>query len=127
MGMISERQNEPAVTTSAEQLVDAAAILRRDVLEFDAIAALPATLAHIADAVDELAGSVVVLAERVAKSPGGLGRTLALDHLPLDERALCWHLHEFAARLRAARASAESPREWAPSPAAQELAGVPFT
>jgi hypothetical protein len=126
-GMIFQHQNERAVTASAEQLADAAAMLRRNLVEPDAIDALPATLAHIAGVVDDLAGGVVVLAEAVAKSSGGSGTSA--DPLPPEHRALCWHLHEFAARLRAARASAETARSWAPEAAARRadvdgLAGV---
>ena len=128
-GMIFQRQNERAVTASAEQLADAAAMLRRNLVEPDAIDALPATLAHIAGVVDDLAGGVVVLAEAVAKSSGGSGTSADLGYLPPEDRALCWHLHEFAARLRAARASAETARSWAPEAAARRadvdgLAGV---
>jgi hypothetical protein len=107
------------VTASAEQLADAAAMLRRALAGPGAIEALPATLGHIAGVVDDLAGGVVVLAEALAKSSGGSGTSADLDHLPPGDRALCWHLHEFAARLRAARASAETARSWMPEAAAR--------
>jgi hypothetical protein len=78
----------------------------------DALENLPATLAHVGDAVDDLASGMLVLAETVAES-AGLGTSLDFDHLPPEERALSWHLHELAARLRAARASVETARGWA--------------
>src|SRR5690242_17533010 len=102
--MITEHHNERTATPSAEQLAVAAMSLRFSAAGPDALESLPATLAHVGDAVDDLASGMLVLAETVAKS-AGLGTSLDLDHLPPEERALSWHLHELAARLRAARAS----------------------
>jgi hypothetical protein len=123
LGMFFQHQNEGALTASAEQLADAAAILRRNLAEPDAVEALPVTLEHIAGAVDDLAGGVGVLAELVAKSSGGSGKSAELDHLPLEVRALCLHLDEFVARLRAARASVASAGSWAPEAAKRRAAG----
>ena len=127
--MTSRNENRRAATASAEQLADAAAILRRELHEPCAVEALPLTLAQIASAVDDLAGGVVVLAEAAAKSSGGSGTSPDLAHLPPQARALCWHLHEFAARLRAARASVATASSWAPAaaatrPSVPEPAGV---
>lgn len=124
--MISQHLNQERVTASAERLADAAAVLRRNLVQPDAIESLSATLAQIAGTVDDLAGGVTVLAETVAKASGRPG----LEHLPPEARALYWHLNEFAVRLRAARASAESARSWAPGGAASragpyQLAGAP--
>ena len=110
--MITEHYTERAATPSAEQLAVAAMSLRHSAGGPDALENLPATLAHVGDAVDDLASGMLVLAETVANS-SGLGTSLDLDHLPHEERALSWHLHELAARLRAVRASVETARGWA--------------
>lgn len=130
VSMIIEHHTERAATPSAEQLAAAALSLRFSAGGPDALENLPATLAHVGDAVDDLASGMLVLAETVAKS-AGLGATLDLDHLSPEERALSWHLHELAARLRAARASVETARGWAREPGQQgarapALAAVPF-
>lgn len=128
--MITEHHNERAATANAEQLAVAAMSLRHSAAGPDALLNMPATLAHVSDAVDDLASGMLVLAETVAKS-SGLRTGLDLDHLPPEARALSWHLHELAARLRAARASTETARDWAhelgPQRArAPELATAPF-
>jgi hypothetical protein len=110
--MVTEHHNDRAATPNAEQLAVAAMSLRHSAAGPDALLSMPATLAHVGDAVDELASGMLVLAETVAKSPG-LRASLDLDHLPPEARALSWHLHELAARLRAARASVETARDWA--------------
>jgi len=127
--MTTEHHNERA-TANSEQLAVAAMSLRHSAAGPDALLSMPATLAHVSDAVDDLASGMLVLAETVAKS-SGLRADLDLDHLPPEARALSWHLHELAARLRAARASAETARDWAhelgPQRArAPELATAPF-
>jgi hypothetical protein len=133
MTMISQPQNEGAATAtaSAEQLAAAAARLRRDLAGLDAIEALPLTLSRVGDAIDDLASGVLILGETVARSSGLDDPSPDLDHLPPEARALCWHLHELAARLRAARASVETAHDWSRDPALRragesELAGVPF-
>jgi hypothetical protein len=92
--MLTEHPHEPATTPR----------------ELDT---LPRTISHVGDAIDELARRVITLSDTVAASSalGDVGPDL--DHLPAEERALSWHLHELAARLRAARASAETARHWA--------------
>jgi len=131
MTMIAQPRNEAATTASAEQLAEAAARLRRDLAELDAMEAVPVTLARVGDAIDELASGVLVLGETVARSSGLADLSPDLDHLPPEARALCWHLHELAARLRAARASVETAHDWSQDLARRragefELAGVPF-
>lgn len=128
--MVTEHHNERAATPNAEQLAVAAMSLRHSAAGPDALLSLPATLAHVGDAVDELASGMLVLADTVAKS-SGLRTSLDLDHLPPEARALSWHLHELAARLRAARASVETARDWAHQLGRQptrapELATAPF-
>jgi hypothetical protein len=100
-------------TAGAEQVASAAADLRHSLREPHALDTLPLTLANLESGIDELATCMVVLAQVVAESADQPETTLDLDHLPPEARALCWHLHEFAARLRAARAAGTTAREWA--------------
>ncbi len=130
-GMITEHHEQRAATLDAGRLAEAAASLRADVAEPHALHTLPLTLASVSDAIDELAGSMLVLSETIARSTGLADVNPDLDHLSPEARALCWHLHELAARLRAARASAETAHGWSQDLAARragvaELAGVPF-
>ena len=119
------------MTASAEELATVAAQLRHDLAGLDAMEALPVTLSRVGDAIDELASGVLVVGETVARSSGPADLSLDLDHLPPEERALCWHLHELAARLRAARASVATAHHWSRDLARRragesELAGVPL-
>jgi hypothetical protein len=127
--MIIEHHTEGTATPS-EQLAIAAMSLRFSAGGSDALENLPATLAHVGEAVDDLSSGMLVLAETVTRS-SRLGTSLDLDHLPPEERAVSWHLHELAARLRAARASVETARGWAreleqQGARAPALAAVPF-
>jgi len=131
MGMISEQHDESAAPMSAGRLAEAAAGLRATGAAPHELDALPLTLSHVGDAIDDLASGMLVLGETVARSSGPADASLDLDHLPPEARALCWHLHELAARLRAARASAATAHDWSRDlaqrrAAASELAGVPF-
>jgi hypothetical protein len=94
-------------------VASAAADLRRSLRGPNALDTLPLTLGNLESGIDELAACMVVLAQVVAESADQPETTLDLDHLPPEARALCWHLHEFAARLRAARAAGTTAREWA--------------
>ena len=109
--MTSQHFNARATTTSADQLAGAATSLRRNMRGPDALQILPLTLANIENAIDELAAGMVGIAQVVAESPDQPRPSLDLDHLSPEARALCWHLHEFAARLRAARAAGTTARE----------------
>ena len=116
---------------SAAQLAEAAADLRATMAAPHAPDTLPLTLARVGDAIDDLASGMLVLGETAARSSGLADMSPDLDHLRPEARALCWHLHELAARLRAARASAETAHAWSRNlaerrPDASELAGVPF-
>lgn len=127
--MISNHPTARVMTTSADQLAGAATSLRRSVRGPDALRTLPLTLALVERALDELATGMVVAAQVVAESPDQPNTSLDLDHLGPEARALCWHLHELAARLRAARAAGTTAREWARALAsegaeAQALAGL---
>lgn len=128
-GMITEHLHGRAAATSAEELAAAAADLRAALAAPGAVDTLPPTLTHVGDTLDELASGMLALTETVAKSTGLADTSPDLDHLRPEARALCWHLHELASRLRAARASVETAQDWAQALAERrpsELAGVPF-
>lgn len=130
--MVSQHHDASAVATSAGQLAQAAESLRATVAEPQVPHTLPLTLSRVGDAIDDLAGGMLVLCETVARSTGLADVHPSLDHhLSPEARALCWHLHELAAQLRAARASAATAHGWsrdlaACRAAADELAGATF-
>ena len=119
------------MTASAGQPTEAAEVLRVALAPPHELDTLPETLSHVGDVIDELARGVLALDDAVARSSGLGDVGPHLDHLPPDARALSWHLHELASRLRAARASAETANHWSRELAerrmgSSELAGVPF-
>ncbi len=126
--MISVHPHSRNATQSAYELQRAAANLRRSVRDPDAVRVLPVTLAHVDEVLDELATTMLVLAESVVETTGSPNTSLDEELLSPQARALRWHLHELAARLRAARSASVSSREWADELlAAQREWGVPRT
>jgi hypothetical protein len=113
MSMNLTHSHPPAATAGADEVARAATSLRRSLRGPQALRTLPQTLAHLDTAIDELATSMVGLAQLVAESEDQPASSLDLDHLSPEARALCWHLHELAARLRAARAAGATARQWA--------------
>ena len=111
--MISVHPHSRNATRSAYELQRAAANLRRSVRDPDAVRVLPVTLAHVDEVLDELATTMLVLAQSVAETTGSPNTSLDHELLSPQARALRWHLHELAARLRAARSAGASSREWA--------------
>jgi hypothetical protein len=111
--MISVHPHSRTATRSAYELQRAAANLRRSVRDPDAVRVLPVTLAHVDEVLDELATTMLVLAQSVAETTGSPNTSLDHELLSPQARALRWHLHELAARLRAARSAGASSREWA--------------
>jgi hypothetical protein len=95
-------------TRAAYELQQAAAKLRSGVRGADAVHALPMTLAHVDQALGELATSILVLAQAVGESVHPAG-----DALSPEARALRWHLHEVASRLRSSQRACPSARLWA--------------
>ncbi len=123
--MISVHPHSRNATQSAYELQRAAANLRRSVRDPDAVGVLPVTLAHVDEVLDELATSMLVLAHSVAETTGS-PNTRDEESLSPQARSLRWHLHELAARLRAARSANATAREWADELlAAQREWGVP--
>lgn len=99
-------------TRAAYELQQAAANLRSGVRGTDAVQALPMTLAHVDRALGELATSMLVLAQAVGESVNPADTVLD-DALSPEARALRWHLHEVASRLRASQRACPSARLWA--------------
>jgi hypothetical protein len=108
--MISGHPHSQDTPRSAYELQRASANLRRSVRDPDAMRTLPLTLAHVEATIDDVATTVLVLAQAVAEGPD---TSHGEDLLSPEARALRWHLHELAARLRGARSAAASSREWA--------------
>ena len=126
--MISVHPHSRNATRSAYELQRAAANLRRSVRDPDAVRVLPVTLAHVDEVLDELATTMLVLAQSVVETTGAPDTSLDEELLSPEARALRWHLHELASRLRAARSASVSSREWADELfAAQREWGVPST
>lgn len=111
--MIPVHQHSQDTQRGAYELQRASANLRRSVRDPDAMRTLPLTLAHVEETIDDVATTMVVLAEAVAEWPGSSNTSLGEDVLSPEARVLRWHLHELAARLRGARSAATSSREWA--------------
>jgi hypothetical protein len=111
--MNSVPTDNPDAARSARELERAAASFRRGVRGADAVRSLPVTLAHIDEAIGELAASMVVLAQAVGEYGSPSAVALEDDALPAEARALRWHLHELASRLRAAQDACPAVRLWA--------------
>jgi hypothetical protein len=113
VGMLSVPPDNREATRAAYELQRAAANLRRAVRGPDAVEELPLTLAHVDQALGELATSTLVLAQAVGEYANPANTSLDDDVLSPEARALRWHLHEVAARLHAAQRSCPSARLWA--------------
>jgi hypothetical protein len=111
-GMLSVPPDNREAARAAYELQRAAANLRRGVRGPDAVQALPMTLAHVDQALGELATTMLVLAEAVDESVNPADAGLD-DALPPEARALRWHLHNVASRLRASQRACPSARDWA--------------
>jgi hypothetical protein len=79
----------------------------------DAVRTLPMTLAYVDECIDELAASMLVLAQAVGEYAHPPDTDLDDDVLSPEARALRWHLHEVASRLRASQRACPSARLWA--------------
>ena len=111
--MLSMHPHDRETAGSAYELQRAAANFRRSVRDPDAVSTLPTTLAHVSDAIDELATSMLVLAHTVGDYANPPDTRLDDDALFPEARALRWHLHELASRLRASQRACPSARRWA--------------
>jgi hypothetical protein len=116
-GMDATRSLTPGAAAAAEAVRLAAHELQLRAGAADAVPDLPATLAHVEDAVSRLATAMQVTGEAV------LQRSVDEDDRPTPEaRALSWHLYFLAARLRAAQEAGPAARDWALRLTTPELA-----
>jgi hypothetical protein len=101
------------IAESAHQLQRAAGALQQRASSRDTVPALPSALAHLEEALDRLATSMVKTAQTVEEWAGAAENDLDHDALSPDARALRWHLFHIATRLRGAEAACPDARRWA--------------
>jgi hypothetical protein len=101
------------IADSAYQLQRAAGSVQQRASSQDTVPALPTALAHLEEALDRLATSMVKTAQTVEEWGGGADADLDRDALSPDARALRWHLFHLATRLRGAEAACPDARRWA--------------
>jgi hypothetical protein len=99
------------IAESAHELQRAAGWFQKRASDPGAVAALPAALAHVEEALDRLATAMVKAAqavEDVADDSGAEGGAVSPP-----ARALRWHLCHVSARLRGAGDACPDTRRWA--------------
>ena len=111
--MLPAPPDNQAAARSAHELQRAAANFRRAVRAPNAVETLPVTLAHVDQAIGELATSMIGLAQTVGEYASPSDSRPQDDALPSEARALRWHLHELASRLRASQNACPATRLWA--------------
>jgi hypothetical protein len=112
-GMPVSLQNGHDMADSAHQLQRAAGALQQRASNHDAVPSLPSALAHLEEALDRLATSMVKTAQAVEEWVGATEVDLDRDTLSPDARALRWHLFHVGARLRGAQDACPDARRWA--------------
>jgi hypothetical protein len=111
MHLSLQRSND--IAESAHQLQRAAGAVQQRASSQDAVPALPSALAHLEEALDRLATSMVKTAQTVEEWADGAEADVDREPLSPDARALRWHLFHLAARLRGAEAACPEARRWA--------------
>ena len=101
------------VPATASRLERAADELRQRAGSPNAVPSLPATLAHIETALDQLAASMRLMAHAAAEWCGEDGARVEEHALPPEARALLWHLRAVADTLIESRDGCSATREWA--------------
>ena len=101
------------VPATASRLERAADELRQRAGGPNAVPSLPATLAHIETALDQLAASMRLMAHAAAEWCGEDGARVEENALPPEARALLWHLRAVADTLIESRDGCPATREWA--------------
>ena len=101
------------VPAAASRLERAADDLRQRAGSPNAVPSLPATLAHIETALDQLAASMRLMAHAAAEWCGDDGARVEEHALPPEARALLWHLRAVADTLIESRDGCPATREWA--------------
>jgi hypothetical protein len=106
-------QNGHDIAASAHELQRAAGAFQQRASGRGTVPALPSALAHLEEALDRLATSMVKTAQAVEDWAGAADADLDREPLPPDARALRWHLFHVAARLRGAQDACPDARRWA--------------
>jgi hypothetical protein len=106
-------QRAPDIADSAHELQRAAGALQECAGTDGALLALPTALAHLEEALDRLATSMLKTAQAVEESPGQAVTGRGEDALSPSARALRWHLSHLATRLRGAESACPDTRHWA--------------
>jgi hypothetical protein len=108
-GMTSILRTRTTIADSAHDLQRAAGDIQQRASATGTVPALPVALAHVEEALDRLATSMVMTAEAVQEWAG----EPTPDALAPDARALRWHLHHLATRIRGAQEACPDGRRWA--------------
>jgi hypothetical protein len=101
------------VPATANRLQRAAGELQQAAGSPCAVPSLPVTLAHVEEALDQLADSMKLMAEAVDEWCGKDAAIVDEDTLPPEARALLWHLRAVADTLIDSRDDCSVTREWA--------------
>lgn len=108
-GMTSILRSRTSIADSAHDLQRAAGDIQQRASGPDTVPALPVALAHVEEALDRLATSMVKTAEAVQEWAG----EPTPDALAPDARAARWHLFHLATRIRGAQEACPDARRWA--------------
>jgi hypothetical protein len=98
--MSSTLHDRPDVTACAHRLRLAADELHEYSGSSEVVPDLPTTIAHVEEALDLIAASVVRMSQAVADWSGRVVEVADFTALSPEARALRWHLHHVAAHLR---------------------------
>ena len=101
------------VPATADRLQRAADELRRHAGSPNAVPSLPVTLAHVEEALDQLALSMRAMAQAAGEWCGVDGVGVDEDMLQPEAQALLWHLRAIADLLVRSRDACPATREWA--------------
>lgn len=101
------------VPATASRLQRAADELRQRAGSPNAVPSLPVTLAHVEEALDQLAASMQVMAQAAAEWCGEDGANVDEDTLQPEAQALLWHLRAVADTLITSRDACPATRDWA--------------
>lgn len=103
-------QPQGDIAGEAHNLQRSAGAMQRSASRERSARALPPALAHLEEALDRLAASMVISAQRLDE--WRTGRDVTAAESP-SGRALEWHLCHLAARIRSAQEACPETRRWA--------------
>ena len=111
--MLPSLQSHHDIADSAHQLQRVAGALQQRASNRDTVPALPSALAHLEEALDRLATSMVKTAQTVEEWTQDAEAELDSGADSPGARALRWHLFHIASRLRGAHDAFPEARRWA--------------